>query len=152
MASDQPANCSKGQCQRSWLTWRVGVICHMDDVLIHAENETIHDDIVRRVLQKLQDAGLTLNEKCEFRKPSVKFLGHIIDGDGIRADPDKIKAITDFPPPTNITELQRFLGMTNQLAKFMPNLAEINTPLRQLLRKKHNLVVGRCTTNCVPEN
>ena len=67
--------------------------------------------------------------------PNHQFLGHIIDATGIHADPDKIKAIKNFPAPTTITELQRFMGMVNQLAKFTPNLADLNAPLRQLLRK-----------------
>ena len=50
-------------------------------------------------------------------------------------DPKKTQAIQDFPAPTTVTELQRFNGMVNQLAKFLPNLAQVNEPLRQLLRK-----------------
>jgi hypothetical protein len=48
----------------------------------------------------------------------VKFAGHIIDADGIRADPDKIQAIKDMHPPSNVTDVRRFLGMVNQLSKF----------------------------------
>ncbi|GFO00878.1 Pol polyprotein [Plakobranchus ocellatus] len=112
-----------------------GVICHMDDILIHASNQDTHDERVKTVLQRLQQAGLTLNEKCEFSKPVIRFLGHIIDGHGIRADPQKIEAIVEFPVPTNITELQRFLGMVNQLAKFSPELASQTESLRQLLKR-----------------
>ena len=112
-----------------------GVICHMDDILIHAPDQVVHDQRVRAVLKRLHEAGITLNEKCEFSRVSVKFLGHVIDANGIYADPNKIKAIKDFPAPMNVTELQRFMGMVNQLAKFIPNLAEVNAPLRELLRK-----------------
>ena len=112
-----------------------GVICHMDDILVHAPEEITHDKRVRAVLQRLQEAGITLNEKCEFSQKSVKFLGHVIDANGIHADPAKTTAIKDFPAPTTVTELQRFMGMVNQLAKFTPNLAEANAPLRELLRK-----------------
>ena len=63
------------------------------------------------------------------------YLGHIIDANGIYVDPDKVKAIGKFPAPTNITQLQRFMGMVNQLVKFIPSLADNNTPLHQLLRK-----------------
>lgn len=112
-----------------------GVICHMDDVLIYGQTEKEHDSRVRTVLQRMKDAGMTLNEKCEFSKKKIQFLGHILSSDGIQADPAKISAILDYPPPTNITELQRFNGMVNQLAKFMPGLAKINEPLRQLLKK-----------------
>ena len=95
-----------------------------------------HDQRLRGVLQRLREAGVTLNEKCEFSKTSIKFLGHIIDAKGIHVDPDKVKAIRKFPAaPTNITELQRFMGMVNQLAKFIPSLADSNAPLRHLLRK-----------------
>ena len=112
-----------------------GVICHMDDILIHSGDKADHDAKVRQVLKLLSDAGVTLNQKCEFSRSSIKFLGHIIDGSGVTADPDKTQAIRNFPAPQNITELQRFNGMVNQLGKFIPNLAEINLSLRQLLRK-----------------
>lgn len=112
-----------------------GVICHTDDILVHAPDKPTHDRTLREVLQRLKKAGLTLNEKCEFSKDSVKFLGHIIDATGVRIDPSKVEAINRFPQPTNIPELQRFMGMLNQQAKFIPNLAEITAPLRSLLRK-----------------
>ena len=86
-------------------------------------------------MQKLQKAGLTLNDKCEFSKDSEKFLGHIIDGKRIHIDPEKVKAINNYPQPTNVTELQRLMGMLNQLAKFTPNLASVMEPLRALLKK-----------------
>ena len=59
-----------------------GVICHMGDILVYASNETTHDERLSEVLGRLQDAGLTLNEKCEFNKTSIRFLGHIIDSSG----------------------------------------------------------------------
>ena len=113
-----------------------GVICHMDDILVHAKTLEDHDARVREVLGKLQESGLTLNDKkCQFSKTSMKFLGHIVGRSGLKVDPEKTRAIRDLPAPTNITELQRFNGMVNQLGKFIPNLATMNEPLRQLLRK-----------------
>ena len=112
-----------------------GVICHMDDILVHASTHQTHDDRVIAVLSRLREAGLTLNEKCEFFKWSVRFLGHIIDAQGIHADPQKVDAILNFPAPANVPELQRFLGMVNQLAKFTPELASQTEPLRQLLKR-----------------
>ena len=71
-----------------------GVICHMDDILVHSVDETTHNQNVRAVLSRLQEAGLTLNaNKCEFAKHSTTFLGHIIDGSGIQADPRKTTAV-----------------------------------------------------------
>ena len=112
----------------------------MDDILVHAKDQPTHDKIVREVLQRLSDAGLTLNEKCEFSKNSAKYLGHIIDENGIHPDPSKVEAIKKFPTPSNVTELQRFMGMVNQLAKYIPQLADINTPLRQPLRKDNSWI------------
>ena len=94
-----------------------GVICHIDDVLIFGSDEQEHDRWVCAVLDRLRDAGVTLNEKCEFSVPSVKCLGHVISAKGIAADPDKIAAIRNFPPPTEVSGVRRFLGMANQWSK-----------------------------------
>ena len=110
-----------------------GVICHMDDILVYASNETTHDERLREVLERLQEAGLTLNDKCEFNKTSILFLGHIIDSSGVHADGQKLEAIQRFPDPTNTNELRRLTGMANQLGKFVPNLAELSAPMCYLL-------------------
>ena len=115
-----------------------GVLCQMDDVLIFGSNQAEHDSRVIAVLKRLEAAGVTLNsEKCEFRREKVKFLGHIIDSQGIRADPEKISAITKMKAPTNVTELRRFLGTANQLGKFTPSLSQLSQPLRELLSTKN---------------
>lgn len=57
----------------------------------------------------------------------MKFVGHIIDADGIRVDPDKIQAIKDMNPPSNVSDVRRFLGMVNQLSKFSGGLALLRT-------------------------
>ena len=73
--------------------------------------------------------------KCIFEATEIKYLGHILSGDGIRADPKKISAIRDMPAPCNKEDLQRFLGMITYLGKFLPNLATETAPLRLLLEK-----------------
>ena len=90
---------------------------------------------------------VTLNpEKLKFARNQVQFLGHIIDGDGIHADPEKVTAITDMAVPSNISELHRFLGMVNQLSKFSPELAEKSKPLRELLSTKNEWTWGESQT------
>ena len=109
----------------------------MDDVLIFGANRAEHDARLIAVLERLQAARVTLNpENCKFCQTEVKFLGHLIDARGIRADPQKTSAILEMEPPHNITELRRFMGMANQLGKFSPHLAEISQPLRELLSTK----------------
>lgn len=113
-----------------------GVVCLIDDILIHGQTQEEHDKRLSEVLRKLQEAGLTLNkEKCEFSKTRVSFLGHIVDESGVRADPDKIQAIQNISAPTSVSEVRRFLGTVNQMSKFAPNLAEEMKPLRDLLIK-----------------
>ena len=64
------------------------------------------------------------------------FLGHIISSEGVKVDPAKIEAITKVPFPNSVNELQRFLGMITYLRKFIPNLAEVTSPLCTLLNKE----------------
>ncbi|CAC5389740.1 unnamed protein product [Mytilus coruscus] len=85
-----------------------GVLCHMDDVLVFGSSQEEHDERLEKILEAIGKAGLTLNEKCEFSKPSVKFLGQIVDASGCRVDPDKVKAIAEMTKPTDISGVRRF--------------------------------------------
>lgn len=115
-----------------------GVVCHVDDILIWGDTKEQHDSRVHAVLERAEKAGVTLNmAKCEFGREEVKFLGHIISAEGVKPDPEKTKAVQDMREPTNISELRSFLGMVNQLGKFIPNLSEKDKPLRALLSKKN---------------
>ena len=110
-----------------------GVISMMDDVFIHGENQIDHDIALKNVLDRLSTAGVTLKRsKCLFSVNQVKFLGHVITSDGIRADPDKTKAIDNLPAPSNVPKLRQFLGCANYLAKFLPHFSTISAPLRNL--------------------
>ena len=85
---------------------------------------------------KIRESTLKLNKtKCQIRKQSIVFLGHIISSEGIKIDPLKTEAITKMPFPRSVKELQRSLGMVNYLGKFILNLAENTTPLLNLLKK-----------------
>jgi len=113
-----------------------GVECSMDDILIHAATKESLQIITMDVSKRLKEAGLILNQsKCVFDKQEVKFLGHIITDRGLLPDQTKISTINELMVPTNLAELQRFLGMVNYLGKFIPNLSEIITPLRYLTQK-----------------
>lgn len=116
-----------------------GVLCLIDDILIFGKDKEQHDERLFAVLGRIQKAGITLNaEKCEFWCDKLKFLGHIISKNGISPDPAKTNAIKDMEAPTSITELRRFMGIVNQLGKFSPRIAELSSPLRELLSTKNN--------------
>ena len=63
------------------------------------------------------------------------FAGHIVSQNGIRLDDDKYKSIKEFPAPKNLKHLRSFLGLANQLAAFVPDLAQMSAGLRPLLKK-----------------
>ncbi len=86
----------------------------------------------------LQEAGITLNiEKWQFSRPLWNSKAPLLTNREyiIHADLMKTKAISEFPPPQNGKDLQRFMGMVNHLGKFIPQLAEMSEPLHQLLCK-----------------
>lgn len=121
-----------------------GVVCHMDDILVFGKDKAEHDARLRKVLDRLSQAGLTLNsEKFEFAKTQLEYLGQVIDSSGIRKDPTKVKAIVEMKEPQNTGDVRRFLGMVNQLMKFVPNLADKSKPLRDLLRKDAAWIWGQ---------
>uniref|UniRef100_A0A3B4U8Y0 ribonuclease H n=1 Tax=Seriola dumerili TaxID=41447 RepID=A0A3B4U8Y0_SERDU len=119
------------------LTGLEGTEVYMDDILIHGENEEIHDQRLAEALRVIEAAGLKLNEaKCKLKQKQVRFLGHIIDETGVRPDPEKVTGIENFPQPQNVTELKRFLGMVNYLAKYVAELSTVGQPLYELLKMK----------------
>ena len=108
----------------------------MDDILVFGNSYEQHDERLEAVLRRLEEHGVTLNlEKCEFAKENVEFLGHVIGKDGIQADPSKVEAIKRMKAPSDVSDLRRFLGMVNQMGKYLSNLAQTSKPLRELLTK-----------------
>lgn len=113
-----------------------GVESSMDDILIHASTEEQLCTTTNVVLTRIHAAGLKLNkEKCLFNKPSVKFLGHLVTQEGLKADPEKLDAVRRLKRPTTKLQLQRVLGTITYLGKFIKNLSSMTEPLRKLLVK-----------------
>ncbi|UYV64720.1 K02A2.6-like [Cordylochernes scorpioides] len=108
----------------------------MDDILIHAPDPQTLEIRTRAVLQRLKKNGIKLNrDKCKFQLQEVQFLGHIVTTEGIKIDPEKVRAIGEIKSPSNKQELQRLLGMVQYLSRFIPNLAEKTKNMRLLLKK-----------------
>ena len=113
-----------------------GVEIYMDDILIHAPSQELHDKRLREVLKRCQEANLKLNlKKCHFSQSSVKFLGNTISKAGIQPSPEKVKAIQEAKQPTNKAEVRTLLGLVTYLAKFCPHLSNVTKPLRDLVKK-----------------
>ena len=108
----------------------------VDDILIWGKDIAEHDKRLKQVLDRIRGYGMKLNRsKCEFRRNSISYVGHVLTGQGVKPDPEKVRAVKEMPPPTNVKELQTLLGFVQYLAKFIANLSEITAPLRQLLEK-----------------
>lgn len=113
-----------------------GVKILMDDLLIYAPTKIEHDIRLEKVLQRARDINLRFNNsKSAICQREVKYLGHIFSGNGVRVDESKVKAIVNMSTPTNITELQRFLGMITYLGSYIENLSLKTANLRMLLSK-----------------
>ena len=108
----------------------------IDDILIWGKKEDDHDIYLIKCLEKAKAMDMTMNiDKCQFKTPELIYLGHKLTADGIRADESKIKSTFDMPIPENKKAIQRLLGMLNYVGKFVPNLSELTSSLRELLVK-----------------
>ena len=86
------------------------IVVFIDDILIYSRDKEGHVDQLRTVLQTLMEHQLYGKlKKCEFWLEEVVFLGHVITKEGIKVDPQKVKAIIEWPRPTNVTEIRNFL-------------------------------------------
>src|SRR5277367_3572717 len=113
-----------------------GVSVFQDDIVCTGKTVHEHNETLNEVLSRLDSVGLTVKEsKCRFGVDSVKYLGHIIDKDGLRPIPDRVEAIAAMPPPENVSQLKSLLGMINYYAHFIPRVSTVLAPMHQLLKK-----------------
>ena len=112
------------------------VTIYLDDILIHSNNVQVHAQHLKVVFQRLQNAGLTLRgTKCHIGLPSVRYLGHIFSAKGMSPDPSKVQDITDWPTPTNPTEVRQFLGLASYYRRYILNFSNTAGPLYSLTQK-----------------
>ena len=96
----------------------------------------LHREHLNKVFAQIREFGFKVKEaKCDFCMNKIKYLGHIIDKDGRRSDPEKATAIKDMPAPDNVTTLQSFLGLANYYQSFIKNLHDLCAPENGLLKK-----------------
>lgn len=97
-----------------------GVTNLADDIIVHGSNKTEHYRRLVQVLDRLQDAGLTLNsDKCVFGVDELEFVGHKLSEKGINPAESKVDAIVNAGNPQNVSELRSFLGIANYCSKFI---------------------------------
>ena len=114
------------------LHWETCLI-YLNDVVVFGRTWEEHMLRIREVLSRLLRANLKLNpEKCQFFRKSVSFLRHIISDQGMSTDPDKVRAITQWPTPTSPEDLRSFLGLASYYRRFIHKFAEIAAPLHRM--------------------
>ena len=116
------------------LKWSMCLV-YLDDCLVFGKTFEEFVERLDLVLTAIEDAGLTINpRKCVFATDRVLHLGHIIDAEGIRPNPEKVNALADMVVK-NIKTLRSFIGVTSFFRKFVPGFSIIAQPLFQLLKK-----------------
>lgn len=122
----------------------LSLLCYLDDLLVFAPDEETALLRLEMVFKRLRRHNLKLSpKKCFFLRRSVRFLGHIVDANGVSTDPSKVESITNMvstdlmesdgvtPSPKRI---RSFLGMVNYYQHFMPGYSAMAKPLFDLLK------------------
>ena len=111
-------------------------LVYLDDIIVYSKAVEQHLERLETVLLRLRHAGLKLKpEKCRFFQRSVSFLGHIISHEGIGTDPEKTRAIMEWPTPTNVEEVRSFVGLASYYRRYVRDFAKIAAPLHALMKK-----------------
>jgi hypothetical protein len=122
------------------------VVDFIDDILIYSKNREDHERHLRIVLGRLSAHQLYAKlSKCEFWLEKIAFLRHIFTAEGIEVDPSKVEAVSKWKQPSNVSEVQSFLGMVGYYRRFIKGFSSIARPMTELLKKDNKFVwIPKC--------
>lgn len=133
--------CNAAQSQQKLMDSVLGpdldpfVFVYLDDVIIATPSFEQHLEVLKIVFDRLRAANLTINiDKCAFCLSSLKYLGFLVDREGLRTDPSKVKAMLEYPVPKTATEVKRFIGMCSWYRRFVKDYSTITAPVNALLK------------------
>ncbi|MCO5557030.1 hypothetical protein L7F22_010585 [Adiantum nelumboides] len=113
------------------------VIVFLDEILIYSSTEEDHLEHLKKVFDLLRVHNLYAKEnKCDFIKTEIQYLGHVLSPQGVQMDISKVNAIVHWPHPTNLEELQTFLGLAGFYNKYICDYAKIALPMIDQLKGK----------------
>jgi hypothetical protein len=113
------------------------VVVYFDDILIYNKSLQEHVEHIQCVLAVLHEQKLYANlEKCTFCTDKVVFLGFVVSGRGVEVDEEKVKAVRDWTPPLNVSQVRSFLGLASFYLRFVKNFSSIAAPINELTKKE----------------
>ena len=111
------------------------VIVYLDDILIFSKNKEEHLEHVRKLFQILKEENLMVNlKKYYFMQEETMYLGFVISADGLKMDPEKIKAILEWPTTKNVGEVRSFHSLVSFYRKFIKNFSSICNAMIETMR------------------
>jgi hypothetical protein len=121
-------------CLREYLD--VCCFVYIDDILVFSKTQEQHVKDLHNILSKLQQYNLKASlSKCQFFQSAVKFLGFKISSDGLRMETGKLSTILEWPLPSSLKQLRRFLGFCNFYRRFIPKFSGLARPLTELTKE-----------------
>ncbi|XP_073525851.1 uncharacterized protein [Phyllobates terribilis] len=120
------------------------VVVYFDDILIYSKSLQDHEQHLREVLSTLRLDHLYANtKKCDFCTNEVIFLGFVVSSRGLEVDQEKVKAIKEWPTPTNVGQVRSFQGLAGFYRRFVRDFSTIASPLTELTKKSTPFVWGK---------
>jgi len=109
----------------------------IDNILVATDTEEEYDELVDKVLRRLEENDLFMKpKKCQWKVREVEFLGVVIGPKGVEMQKEKMEGVLNWPAPRNIKEVQKFLGLANYYRRFIKDFARVVAPLHVLVRKE----------------
>ena len=110
----------------------------MDDIIVWSKDVNQHDERLRGVLERAKRYQLRLSLKNgKIRQSQVSYVGHLLTVECVKADPEKVQAVSEMERLENVKGIRHFLGFIQYLNKFLPRLSEERAPLRELVQKEN---------------
>ena len=115
-----------------------GVLVYIDDIILYSKSEEDHEVLVKKVLQRLGEVGLSLRpDKCHFFQEKVDYLGHEISAQGVYPLKANVRKVLQYPEPQDLKELRRFVGMASYYRRFIKDFSQLARPLTELTKKNN---------------